>query len=371
MHFVSQNKKSKHLSFQAAFTLIELLVVIAIVGILTGLILSSFSNATASARDAKAKAELSSLQKALLIYGTNNFFPISSPSPCTIGSNCAALASAIPNLPPSSSNYQYISNGTSFQLRAPLSYNNIYSLEYLPQTGLSCDANWIDTGHGFCVMQYEARNGGSNTPVSQTGGTIWVSISEVDAATYCSNLGASYHLITNAEWMAIANDVQNVNANWTGGTVGNGVLKRGNVGDANAGDYDGADPDTGTNALATLTLANGNQIYHFSGNVWEWTNDTRETSQLPNQASAWREFSTVTWTTGLPSSIVAPANYATSAYGAGKFYTDNDDAYPSGSTHGFLRGSYSGGGSAAGVFGLMIDHAPTSTNTSYGFRCAK
>ena len=57
---------------QIAFTLIELLVVIAIIGILSGLIIVGMSNATNSANDAKRKANIETIRKALMMYQANN-----------------------------------------------------------------------------------------------------------------------------------------------------------------------------------------------------------------------------------------------------------------------------------------------------------
>ena len=55
-------KKSK---FEYAFTLIELLVVIAIIGILSGLIITTMSGATESARIAKLKVYSNSVRNTL------------------------------------------------------------------------------------------------------------------------------------------------------------------------------------------------------------------------------------------------------------------------------------------------------------------
>jgi len=74
--------KSKKL---IAFTLIELLVVIAIVGILSGFVLVSLSSATNSAKDVKAKSDLSSIQRAIMAYNVQNSvsYP-SSETNCTL-----------------------------------------------------------------------------------------------------------------------------------------------------------------------------------------------------------------------------------------------------------------------------------------------
>jgi hypothetical protein len=120
----------------------------------------------------------------------------------------------------------------------------------------------------FYVMQYQARNNGG-VPTSTGNGLPWTKINQLDAIQKSKDAG--YHLITNWEWMAIARDIEQVPENWTGGAVGSGMIKRGNVGITDDGSYDGANPETGIlNDKAKLKLSNGEEIYHFSGNVWEW-----------------------------------------------------------------------------------------------------
>jgi prepilin-type N-terminal cleavage/methylation domain-containing protein len=119
-----------------AFTLIELLVVIAIVGILSGLIVVSMNGSINSANDAKRKANIDAIRKAIIVYGTLNggVYPTGIPEAagCNIGpvsilNRCANFASALsellPVLPidPVSGYYTYISNGTSFSVSSNLS----------------------------------------------------------------------------------------------------------------------------------------------------------------------------------------------------------------------------------------------------------
>jgi prepilin-type N-terminal cleavage/methylation domain-containing protein len=54
------------------FTLLELIVVIAIIGILSVIILPSFSNALAKARDGRKVSELKGLQSGMLLYSQQN-----------------------------------------------------------------------------------------------------------------------------------------------------------------------------------------------------------------------------------------------------------------------------------------------------------
>jgi len=129
-----------------AFTLIELLVVIAIIGILSGLIVVSMSGSINSANDVKRKANIDTIRKALIVYGTLNgmAYPTGTPevAGCTIGGGnipCTNLASKLsellPNLPidPVSGYYVYSSDGTSFTVSSILSTNKLYG--YNSSTG--------------------------------------------------------------------------------------------------------------------------------------------------------------------------------------------------------------------------------------------
>jgi prepilin-type N-terminal cleavage/methylation domain-containing protein len=96
--FISKKQKvypMKRMQFNRAFTLIELLVVIAIVGILSGFIFVSMNSAITSAKDAKRKADMSSIEKALMTYGAQHgSYPIEA-TECDINSNCNTLAAAL------------------------------------------------------------------------------------------------------------------------------------------------------------------------------------------------------------------------------------------------------------------------------------
>ena len=72
-----------------------------------------------------------------------------------------------------------------------------------------CEDGWIPF-NGKCFMKYEAKNVGG-VPTSTTAGTPWVFISQIDAIAECASIGA--HLMTNAEWMELANDIELVSSN--------------------------------------------------------------------------------------------------------------------------------------------------------------
>ncbi|MFA6374095.1 MAG: hypothetical protein WCX24_00790, partial [Candidatus Paceibacterota bacterium] len=242
-----------------------------------------------------------------------------------------------PNYNPSNQEwcYMYKSDGTTFDLYAKLEGKGAISLSpesvQITTVRNDCPTNWIDTGLGFCVMQYEARNQGG-VPTSMTGGTIWTTISQIDAIAACKSIGA--HLINNAEWMALARDIESVGTNWTGGSVGSGILKRGNVGITDAGSYDGADPDTGiADTKAQLTLSNGQTIWHLSGNVWEWVDFTitgagSQPQVVYQTPFGWQEFTAVTdYGNTLGRDNVAPKSTSLAgSTGAGRIYYQSDYA---------------------------------------------
>ena len=376
---VLKQRKARDTKFSKtnAFTLIELLVVIAIIGILSGLIIITTSNATNIAKDVKAKAELASLNKALMAYAINNTLPISNPSPCIIGDTGAngcgsgfntTLSNAGITPPPASSGYKYTSNGTNFSLQVVLSASNTYSVDYLNNTTLTCPTNWVDSRHGFCVMQYEA-NSGTTIGTIDTGGAPRGSITQAGAIAACSALGAGYHLITNTEWTLLARDIEKIGTNWSTGTPGLGTLKMGNNG--NSVEYIsyalGAIDSAASEATARLCLDSGctSRLYHFSGNAYEWTNDTCATGIGTGKwcNSDWIEW-TVAAVAGYEKQMAGPAN-ALPAVGLGRYYgcSVNGNA--------FLRGGSWDDKANAGIFFLLLNSAPGGSGPDIGFRCAR
>jgi len=78
------------------FTIIELLVVVGIIGIVTGIVMSSISNAKAKGRDAKRIADISVIQLALeRYYDINSKYPTS-------------LDISMPMKDPSGNDYSYV-----------------------------------------------------------------------------------------------------------------------------------------------------------------------------------------------------------------------------------------------------------------------
>ncbi len=185
----------------------------------------------------------------------------------------------------------------------------------LDYTLTSCPTGYVpvpgDSNLGtsdFCVMQFEAKawndlnanaaidpgevdsDGCGETdcttanwaaiptykPVSQANSLPWRQIDQIRARDACAALNgggdSNYGLISNPEWMTLARNIENQNANWSEGLVGNGVIFQGNIGSISEGSYDGADPEggTGRDTKARHVLSNGQQMWDVSGNISEW-----------------------------------------------------------------------------------------------------
>lgn len=130
--------------------------------------------------------------------------------------------------------------------------------------------------------------------VSTPGGYPVANIYQTTAITAASSFTkdcTGCHLISEAEWMTIAQNALGVNTNWNTNTVGSGYIFSGHndgapntalVADANdtlgysgtgnsSGDATVTSGMVGNTQRRTLTLSNGNVIWDIAGNTYEWT----------------------------------------------------------------------------------------------------
>ncbi len=285
--------------------------------------------------------------------------------------------------------------GCSFELYNPTDVDSISDIS-CPNNYIAVPGNaTVGATADFCVMKYEAKNDGSGNAISQAETTPWDSISQADAKTECTDLNTlngvqeKYDLISNAEWMAIARNIENVGTNWTGGSVGSGCLMRGNVGGTSActggnSGYDGPNPDFGTsrsdNGTAQLVLSNGQVIWDFSGNMWEWVDWTLggslSTSMMQadkpyvsgdaGPVDAWRELNAIDVFSSLaPTTSLLPTNPTYGdAQGVGSYWSGI-----SGGAGTALRGGSWNQPTIAGIFFLWVGDPNPSPFNAVGFRC--
>ena len=387
-----------------AFTIIELLVVIAVIGILAAITLVSYSGVSGRAMLASLQSDLSSNSTQLkLYYATNAMYPITLDA-----NNCPATP--VPDTTrclkfSSSTNFIYTPSTTTNPQSYTLATNK--SGNYLSSSPITniCPLNFIvvpgSSTYGtndFCVMKYEAKQvGATTTPISQASGLPWVNISQTTAIANAPNTKnqdgstcTTCHLITEAEWMTIAQNVLSVASNWDNGagvhTVGTGYIYSGHNDNVPANAIEASNNDTlgytntgnaSGNQRRTLTLTNGEVIWDMSGNVYDWTSGTIAGSAQPGLAGevayVWKQWNNASLlqnglpTSSMPSSTGIAGITWNSSAGVGQLYSNYGEA----AARAFLRGGTWGSGGYAGVLHLILLHSASGAGTSLGFRVSR
>ncbi|MDA9951328.1 hypothetical protein N9D31_02020 [Oligoflexaceae bacterium] len=242
----------------------------------------------------------------------------------------------------------------------------------------------IHTTADFCVMKYEAKDGGSHTAVSVAAGFPWVSIqreqagADNDAQEACENNGAGYQLIGNQHWQAIARNLESVASNYdTSGPVADYTFNHGHADaspnnalaadadDANAclGVTSNGDPDDDCGGVWHINkrsheLSNGEVIWDLSGNVLEWVRDNNSSSQGSNGF-----IQAVSYSDALkfgPSGDFT-VQTGTQKAGLGYFYD--------GSAGAVFRGGLWHDGASAGPFYAALFGGWAGSGSGVGFRC--
>lgn len=408
MHYTEKNRLIRQseafrlpkISSSYAFTIVELLIVIVIIGVLAAITIISYTGITARATTASLQSDLANAKKKLdLYYAENSSYPTAldinkCPSAPKIDTNNCLK-------PSSGSDFIYNGNETSFNLtssKGSVQYGISNNSGPIAITQPSdCPSGFIPVPgsatyktKGFCVMKYEAKNAGGNTPVSTAAGVPWATITQTDAINYSSNVAGCVgcHLISEAEWMTLAQNVLSVSSNWSGGSIGNGYIFSGHN-DSNPNNALEADTNdsnsyinTGQasgNQKRTLTLTNGEIIWDMAGNVREWTSGLT-TSGVKSQPGAtggvyaWREYTEITNSgtlevnvlpngTGLPGTN----NWSGGTTNTGRIYSNSEDT----ALHGFIRGGRWYDGSYAGVLSLLMVYYSTHNAADVGFRVSR
>lgn len=206
----------------------------------------------------------------------------------------------------------------------------------------------------FRVAKYPMARGENAIPISGAAEKPWHSISYHSVRAVVERAGLD--LLRETQWLAIAWDISQQDINWTGGKVGKGDLiqgvRNGHVRSAQAGDYE---PNNKTERT-WHQLSNGERIYHFGGNLYQWVFDDVQGDE--NGVVA-REFAE-------DSPSIATAPHPSMKKGMGW----RPDAGTDWSGSALIRGGFWCSGSLAGVF--YLDGVwPDRRFGNVGFRCTQ
>lgn len=435
---------NKH-NFSKAFSIVEILVVIVVIGILAAIVMVSYNGIQAKAYDVSVLSDIDKLDALETNYSLKNNM-IGKSYYSTESSNDSDL-----EFSPSSNNVINVAADSlgycirGYNLKGTKnSMTNAFTKEsdsgvcsrISPYKTLYCPAGFIvvpgSLTYGtdwFCVMKYEAKvdsNGDGNGDTTYTtgyntwpndtypvgnGGRMLVSsasgyplanISQTtaitDSASYTENCSTGCHLITEAEWMTIAQNVLSVPSNWSGGSVGNGFIYSGHndnvpanalvadVNDSNSyvgtGNFSGDTSTTsgmvGNSQRRTLTLTNGEVIWDLAGNVHEWTNATIAGGQQPGlsgeSAYAIKEWNNSSLLmNGLPilsqpsSTGISGITDWSSIQGIGQLSSN----YGESAARAFRRGGLWSGRSFAGVLDLRLNLSSDDMTAGIGLRISQ
>ena len=202
---------------------------------------------------------------------------------------------------------------------------------------------------GFCVMADEAKFADMDgdgiaemNMIVDLEGPAWDSMTQGEAKLTCESLGNGYHLISENEWMTIADSIIKVVENDMDFELEGLQLT--------------ASSSTATSSVQKL--ANGNMIYGISGGLGEWTDKIVTRAGVPTPlTNDWQEYYAVEDYRGF--NIIPPYFYS-SENGIGMIKTGDNES----NIRGFVRG-------INGVFSLDISNSPVVASSTIGFRCAK
>ena len=400
--FPSRHRQSGHrVTSSPGFTIVELIVVIVVIAILAVITLVAYNGISSRAIASSLQSDLTNASQQLKLY-----YQLYSSYPTTMVGNCPTAPTADNTycIKSSSGNTLTYSsnNGTTFALTNTNTNSTAYGINDTSSPVALAQPSDCPTGFipvpgsatyataGFCVMKYAASQvGATNVPTSVPSVQPWVNISQTTAIANSPNVAGctGCHLITEAEYMTIAQNVLSVPSNWSGGSVGSGYIYSGHNDNApanalvpdpsDANGYAG-ETNTGGNQKRTLTLTNGQVIWDLAGNVWEWTNATIAGNQQPGLtgevAYAWKQWNNGSLLmNGLPalsrpsSTGIAGISGWSSTQGIGQLYSNYGDT----GTRAFLRGGAWGNGGYAGVLALFLAYGPSGAHSNVGFRVSR
>jgi hypothetical protein len=206
----------------------------------------------------------------------------------------------------------------------------------------------------FQVAKYLASRGAAGIAMSVADAAPWVEVDYPEARAACERAGG--RLITETQALAIAWNVSQQPANWSGGAIGEGVLRmglhKGSVSAAQPGSYE--PPNAEENRW--FVLSNGERICDVAGNAFTWVFDDVQGDENGLVASH----------LAADSISLTTAPYGIREKGMGW----RPDGRRDWSGYALVRGGYWFSGSNAGAFDLHSDW-PDYRDDDVGFRCTK
>jgi len=387
-------QKSNSSSPSFGFTIVELLVVIVVIGILAAITLVAYNGISQRAITSSLQSDLTNASQQLkLFYVDNSAYPLT--NNCTIPQSTTNIC--LKTSPNNSLTYYpgSLSNPQTFGISAGNSNSTRYNITDNSSAialSTSCPSGFItvpgSTTYGtsdFCIMKYEAKQSSTTVPISQAIGAPWVNINQTDSAAYSQNVAGctGCHLITEAEWLTISQNVLSVPSNWSGGAVGSGYIYSGHndsapatalVADSNDANGYAGETNTGGNQKRTLTLTNGQVIWDLAGNVHEWTSGQVADNQpgILGGGFAWRNYNALTTMGGIlpnlfPNFGNSSAGGWTTTNGLGGVHSSTEDN----TLRGFRRGGGYASGVNSGIYMLALLYIPTYTSADLGFRVTR
>ncbi|NBO38647.1 hypothetical protein EBU99_08700 [bacterium] len=255
----------------------------------------------------------------------------------------------------------------------------------------------LDPSKDFCVMKYPAKYNGSGAAVSQPNSLPWVNIPRGSNSTGTTGTPGTPGTTgtPGTPGSAIQKNLEGVRANWSGGIVGSGILNRGHsdgspaqildhspddlnayigTGDAAVAikpwdQWGSTTPDPGADQKRTHMLSNGEVIWDFSGNIWQWVRDdistlgvdfTGVTNDL--DVSVLTGTNQMIFGTGLTLSSPSTKNL-------GRFVVPASANAATLSGAAFARGGAFDSNDAAGLYAANLSFNPSIVSDRVGFRC--